>query len=123
VRLRIGSLFALGAVPRAVGSQETATRIGVELVLPKEAAGEAKIDRVELEIPGTIELTTATLRTTLKATVTELDATRGGKVRIVIDGSAPTTVGVPPRTYRVHVDMTTFVRDVVGRGAAPPTLR
>ncbi|MDB4995236.1 MAG: hypothetical protein JWM74_2668 [Myxococcaceae bacterium] len=121
VRLRIGSLFALGAVPRAVGSQQTTTRIGFELVLAKEAPGDAKIDRVELEIPGTIELTAATLRTTLKATVTELDATRGGKLRIVIDGSAPTTVGVPPRTYRVHVELTTFVRDVVGRGPTSPT--
>jgi hypothetical protein len=121
VRLRIGSLFALGAIPRAVGTQQTTTRIGFELVLPKEAPGDAKIDQVELEIPGTIELTAATLRSTLKATVTELDATRGGKLRIVIDGSAPTTVGVPPRTSRVHLELTTFVRDIVGRGPTTPT--
>ena len=77
------------------------------------------VERAELEIPGTIELTTATLRSTLKATVTEIDGKRGGKLRIVIDGTAPTTVGVPPRTYKVHAELTTFVRDVVGRGPSP----
>jgi hypothetical protein len=120
LRLRVGSLLASGVVPHAVGALKT-TRIGVELVLPKEVAGEARIERVELEIPGAVELTTPSLRT-LKATVLELEATRGGKLRIVIDGAAPTTVDDPPRIYRVHVELTTFVRDITGtarEGTAP----
>ncbi|MEO6418100.1 MAG: hypothetical protein ABIP39_01740 [Polyangiaceae bacterium] len=105
VRLRIGSLIELGAVPHSAGAS---VRMGLLLAVVKDAPTEAKVERFELEVPGALTLTSPGNQADLHATVTKLDRVRGGEVQIVVKG----TMGTAPHAYRVEATITTFVRDL-----------
>ncbi|WP_394844097.1 hypothetical protein LZC95_44475 [Pendulispora brunnea] len=107
VRWRVGSLQELGSVPHSV-SPGARPRIGFELSLLRDAPGDAKVERLELDIPGGITIVAPSVRSSLKAHVTKLEKRRGGEAHFVVEG----TVGSTPRTYAVHVEVTTFVRDL-----------
>ncbi len=110
-RLRVGSLQELGVVPHA-SNPVARPRIGFELVVLHDAPSEAKIDHLELEIPGELTVVVPSMRASLTATVAKLDKTRAGEVQLVVEG----TVGTAGRAYAVRAEITTFVRDVVGFG-------
>jgi len=109
IRLRVGSLQESGAIPHAT-TPNANPRIGFELLVMRDTPGDAKIEHLELEIPGAIAVVVPSMRSTLKARVTQLDKARGGEVHLAIDGTA----GSAPRAYAVHVEIATFVRDLVG---------
>ena len=113
IRLRVGSLQELGAVPHAT-SPVARPRIGFELRIGADlhgAADDAKIEHLELEIPGAITIVAPPMRSALKARIAKLEKVRGGEVQLVIEGE----VGSAPHAYTVHVEMATFVRDLSGR--------
>jgi hypothetical protein len=107
VRLRVGSLVDSGAVPHSAGQS---MRMGMLLTVATEGPTEAKIERFELEVPGSLTLTTLGNQSDLHAKIIKLDRLRGGEVMLEIEG----TIGTAPHTYRMKTEVTTFVRDVVG---------
>jgi hypothetical protein len=108
VRWRVGSLLELGTVPHSV-MPGARPRIGFELSMARDAPGEAKVERLELEVPGSLAIVFPNVRASLKVHVTQLERRRGGAVHFVVEG----TIGTAPRSYAVNVDVTTFVRDTV----------
>lgn len=109
-RIRVGQLAELGGVPH-VASPTSSTKIAFEIVLPKDPPGEARVERFELDVPGsTVSTGAAGHSAGLKATVKKMERTRGGPIEIVIDGLA----GSAPGAYKVHAELTTWVRDLVG---------
>ncbi len=67
------------------------------------------IDHLEVTVPGSATLVVPGARWSGQVKVTKLDATRGGEVSLVLDG----TIGAAPHAYAIHAEATTFVRDVV----------
>ncbi|MFO0671677.1 MAG: hypothetical protein U0235_18945 [Polyangiaceae bacterium] len=72
-------------------------------------APKAAVQRLDLVVPGGGTYSAPPTPSALTVTVKKLDATRGGVVELTVDGS----VGDAERTYGVHLDAKTFVRDVV----------
>lgn len=108
LRLQVGSLEELGAVPRA-SSPVARPRLAFALRVSGDAPADARIEHLELAIPGALTVVVPAMRTTLKARVPQLTATRGGEVRVIVEGTA----GVAPNVYEVNAEIATFVRDVL----------
>ena len=75
---------------------------------------DARVEKAELAIPGAATLLTPGQRANLHVTVTKLEAKRGGEVVLAIDGE----MGSSPHGFKLRVQVTTFVRDVVKPTAA-----
>lgn len=108
------SSFEIG-IPRAAGiaaflapSPTTRLRVSAKVSLMKDLAT-ARVDALELDVPGAGTLQVPGVRSDLKVTLTKLDRTRGADVALTIEGP----VGVAPRAYKIKLEATTFVRDVV----------
>jgi hypothetical protein len=71
------------------------------------------IARAELLVPGHSPVATPLATSSLHATVTTLDHTRGGAVSLTLDGVLADSTG----SYRVHAEEKSFVRDVVSAKA------
>jgi len=108
VRVRVGALQELGAIPHTVGPTKR-LRIAFDLLFTG-AAAPPKVERLEIDVPGALALTTPGARGAFTASAPKLDRARGGEAHFVVDG----VIGVAPHAYRVHADVTTFVRDLVG---------
>jgi len=91
--------------------------VGLTIFVPRGATA-ARVEATELGVPGTATLLTPASRSTLKATIGKLDRARGGEVKLTLEGE----VGASPRGYRLKLEVTTFVRDVVKPGAIPSQL-
>ena len=78
------------------------------------------LERIELEVPGEATLVTPSARCDCRITTARVDRTRGGEIALAVQG----TLGAGNRTYKIDVDLATFVRDVVaelpGSRALPP---
>lgn len=88
-------------------------RLGLAVLLepsasPKEAP-EPLLERLELEIPGEATLVYPSARCDCQITTARIDHTRGGELAIALTG----TVAQGSRSYKLDVDLVTFVRDVV----------
>src|SRR5439155_8682467 len=81
-----------------------------------DAKGAASIDHLELDVPGSSTLVCPGVRCDCKVDVTKIDRKRAGEVKLAIDG----TVGVAPHAYKVHADVSTFVRDIVDDARKSP---
>lgn len=128
--LRRIDIGAIGDSLSASGSMlESAVRATIEWPTPAEgkanAASEkgekARVRKLELVVPGGGSYTAPPTNSALTVTTKKLDPQRGGIVELVIDG----TVGEGERVYGVHVEVRTFVRDVVVASATTtmPTVK
>lgn len=72
------------------------------------------VEHFELSVPGGATLVCPGARCKLAATSASMDRARGGALAVTIDGE----VALGARAYDVHVEATTFVRDVVDRTSA-----
>jgi hypothetical protein len=108
---------------RIAGAPNKRTRIGVRLVLEPPAlgsgntpdvAGLARLERLELEIPGELPIVVPTGTCDCKVTRARLDRARGGEVAFALEG----TVTGAGHSYRLDLAATTFVRDVVSESSA-----
>lgn len=88
-------------------------RAGVALIFTASSGGKSVaipvLDRLELELPGQAPLITPSAKCDCKIEQARLDKTRGGEVSFVLSG----TVRDGTRTYKIALDVATFVRDVV----------
>jgi hypothetical protein len=122
VEQRDGTRMVLGALAETgpgfiVASPHVRARFWVELFVPRGArSSEAQVERVQLVLPGRPALATPTARSTLVAKIGALEPTRGGPVSVSLEGE----LGDAIASFRVHAQVSTFVRDVVKDGALPP---
>jgi hypothetical protein len=73
------------------------------------AASSARLERVELLLPGRSPVSTPAAESTLVATVDRPGTTRGSPIAIEVHG----TFGAAGSIWRLHAEATTFVRDIV----------
>jgi hypothetical protein len=106
-RLSLGSVSATGASFLAASPHTLAT-LGVELFASPDGK-RVTVERAELSVPGRPALATPLAHSSLVAKVDKLERARGGAVSLSLDGELSDSTG----SYRLHVQATTFVRDVV----------
>ncbi len=115
--LRRIDIGAIGDSVSALPSIDPVVRATIEWPMPAEGkpnaasekSGQARVRKIELVVPGGGSYTAPPTNSALTVTTKKLDPRRGGIVELVIDG----TVGEGERVYGVHVEVRTFVRDVV----------
>lgn len=99
-------------------------RLGLAVLLdpgatPKDAP-RPLLERLELEIPGEVTIVHPSARCDCKITTARIDRTRGGEVALALQG----VVSSGARSYKIDVELTTFVRDVLpetlGARVLPP---
>lgn len=124
VRVEVGSLGESEAV-RIAPTPQKRPRVGLAVLLDPPALGSKEppkpvLQKLELEIPGEATLVYPGAKCDCKVTTARIDKARGGEVALVVDG----TMSLGTRAYKVSIDVTTFVRDVVaeqsGSRALPP---
>jgi len=71
------------------------------------------LERVELEVPGEATLVHPAAKCECRLTNARVERTRGGEVALALVG----TMGLGGRSYRIDVDLATYVRDVVSEQA------
>ena len=98
---------------RIAPSPNRRPRLGLAVLLepgptPKDPQ-KALLERLELEIPGEATLVYPGVRCDCRVTTSRVERTRGGEIALAVQG----TVSAGTRTYKIDVDLATFVRDVV----------
>ena len=93
-----------------------AARVAFEFVVAPAApaahgsAPAARIERAELVVPGRAPLSTPGAQSTLVAKIGKLEPVRASPLTLAVDGD----ISGAASSWHVHVEATTFVRDVVG---------
>jgi hypothetical protein len=110
---RGGDRFSVGPLSDSgLGFVAPSPHVQASLALELFASSDGKrveVNRAELLVPGRSPVATPLARSTLVAKVTKLEPIRGGAASLTVDG----TVGDSSGAWRVHMQATTFVRDVV----------
>jgi hypothetical protein len=117
VQQRDGARIVLGPLTEAgpgfvASSPHASAALALELFVPPTGKN-PRIQRAELQLPGRPPMATPTARSTLTATIDKLEATRGGELRLSVDGELVDSAA----SQRVHLHATTFIRDIVKSAA------
>ncbi len=121
---RGGERFSIGPLSDSgLGFVAPSPHVQATLALELFASADGKrvdVNRAELLVPGRAPVATPLARSTLVAKVTKLEPSRGGAASLTVEG----TLGDSSGTWRVRLQATSFVRDVVDAkaiyGAALP---
>lgn len=110
---RGGDRFSVGPLSDSgVGFVAASPHVQATLALELFVSSDGKrveMNRAELLVPGRSPVATPLARSTLVAKLTKLEPVRGGAASLTVDG----TLGDSSGAWRVHLQATTFVRDVV----------
>ena len=110
---RGGERLSVGPVSDSgLGFVAPSPHVQATLALELFASSDGKrveVNRAELLMPGRSPVATPLAHSTLLAKVSKLEPTRGGTASLTVDG----TIGDSSGTWRVHLQATTFVRDIV----------
>lgn len=114
---RGGNRFSVGPLSDSgLGFVAPSPHVQATLALEVFASSDGKrveVERAELLVPGRSPVATPLAHSSLVAKITQLDPTRGGAASLTVDG----TIGDSSGTWRVHLQASTFVRDVVAAKA------
>jgi len=122
-RVEVG-MIGESETSRIAPSPNRRARLGIAVLFepgatPKDPP-KPVLERLELEIPGEATLVSPSARCDCRITTARADRTRGGEIALAVQG----TLSAGNRTYKIDVDLATFVRDVVaevpGGRALPP---
>ena len=111
-RAMFGDVDDLGLTPKATSPMSQA-KLGFQLKFGPEPTAKVDLEGTSLSVPGASSMTCASSKCELVTKVRKVDATRGGAVSLEIDG----TFGGGAQAFKVHADITTFVRDVMDPAA------
>lgn len=122
-RVEVG-MIGESETSRIAPSPNRRARLGIAVLFEPGASPKDPpkpvLERIELEVPGEATLVTPSARCDCRITTARVDRTRGGELALAVQG----TLGAGNRTYKIDVDLATFVRDVVaelpGSRALPP---
>jgi len=116
LRVELGTLIESEAA-RIAASPQKKTRVGLATVLESSSAKDAKqsgsIQKLELELPGEAPIVSPPSSCDCKVTTARAAKERGGEIAIVVEG----TVASAGKTYKMTLDLVTFVRDIVPENA------
>lgn len=120
-RVEVGMLGE-SETSRIAPSPNRRARLGIAVLLeppasPKDAP-KPLLERLELEIPGEATLVYPSVRCDCRITTARVDKTRGGELVLALQG----TISAGSRSYKIDVDLATFVRDVVSEVGATRVL-
>jgi hypothetical protein len=118
-RITFGPLVE-GGLDFIAPSPHTRATLALELFVPVSttkqraradagATSNARIDRVELLLPGRSPVSTPAAESTLVARVDRSGTTRGSPIAVEVHGN----FGAGGSSWRIHAEATTFVRDIV----------
>jgi hypothetical protein len=99
-----------GITTATVKSVSPLQRTRLSFTVHMLAKGDAKIDRLELAVPGAIAVSCSPCDT-IPVKVDKLEKKRGGEVVLSVEG----TVGASPNAFKIKARVTTFVRDLLQR--------
>lgn len=117
-RVELGTVGESEAA-RIAPTPQKRTRVGVAVLLePGGDTPKPVLQKFELEIPGEATLVHPGAKCECTVTTARIDKTRGGEVVIAVKG----TIGLGTRSYKVDVELGTFVRDVVAEQAGARVL-
>ena len=120
-RVEIG-MIGESETARIAPSPNRRPRLGIAVLFepgatPKDPARPV-LERLELEIPGEATLVHPTARCDCRITIARIDKKRSGEVTLALEG----TIVSGPRSYKIDVELATFVRDVVAEVPGGRTL-
>jgi hypothetical protein len=109
---------------RIAPSPNRRARLGIAVLMePSSGAKDTPkplLERLELEIPGEATMVYPAARCDCRITTARVDRTRGGEITLALTG----TITQGPRSYKIELEVATFVRDVVaelpGTRVLPP---
>lgn len=111
-RVEVG-MIGESETSRIAPSPNRRARLGIAVLFEPGASPKDPpkpvLERIELEVPGEATLVTPSARCDCRITTARVDRTRGGELALAVQG----TLGAGNRTYKIDVDLATFVRDVV----------
>lgn len=110
-RFLFGAQTPSSVSPRAV-VPDARLRVAFELAVTPKMEGRVRL--FGLDVPGGLRLDGSQLHGVPKVVITTLEKERGGAVKFTMDGEA----GSPPQSYAFHVEVQTFVADVVAPSLA-----
>jgi hypothetical protein len=112
LRVELGTLVESEAA-RIAASPQKKTRVGLATVMESSSAKDAKqsgtIQKLELELPGEAPIVSPPASCDCKVTTARASTQRGGEIAIIVEG----TVSAAGKSYKITLDLVTFVRDVV----------
>jgi hypothetical protein len=107
-RLSMGEADDLSLTPKATNPMSTA-KLGFRLLFGPEASAKSELEGATLSVPGASSVACSTSKCELTIKTKKLESTRGGAVSLEVDGM----VGTGAQAFKVHADLSTFVRDVM----------
>ena len=107
-RFVFGQTPTSSAYPHSV-SPESKLGVGFEIDVTNTPSQDARLHLFTLEIPGGVRLDSAQVHGIPKVKIVELSKERGGPITFTVDAD----VGASPQGYAFHVDVKSFVADVV----------
>lgn len=112
VRFELGTVVESEAARIAASPQKRA-RVGLAVIVEpgKKDASRPVLQKLELDLPGDAPLVSPPVVCDCKLTA-RADKERGGEVSVTLDG----TLSQTGRSYSVHVEIESFVRDVAAEG-------
>ncbi|MGH7282929.1 MAG: hypothetical protein ACRELY_15505 [Polyangiaceae bacterium] len=107
-RFSFGQTPTSSAYPHSV-SPESKLGVGFEIDVTNTPAHDARLHLLALEIPGGVRLDSAQVHGVPKVKIVQLSKERLGAIEFTIDAEA----GASPQGYAFHVEVKSFIADVV----------
>ena len=120
MRIELGTIVESEAA-RIAASPQKKSRVGLAAILePTKKEPHPLLQKLEVELPGEATIVSPPSACDCKITTARAAAQRGGEAAIVVEG----TLSSAGRSYKVTIDLATYVRDVVpelvGTRVLPP---
>lgn len=125
MRVELGTVVE-SETARIAASPQKRPRVGLAVVLEGGGAPSkkdtptmsAQVQKLELDLPGEAPIVSPPASCDCKFTTTKAASQRGGEVALVLEG----TLSFGGRSYKLALDVSTFVRDVVPEPAGSRVL-
>jgi hypothetical protein len=115
MRIELGTVVESEAA-RIAASPQKKPRVGLAMIFePSRSQKEPPrpvLQKLEVELPGEAPIVSPPSSCDCKITASRAEPTRGSQAAITIDG----TLSSGSRSYKITIDLATFVRDVVPEG-------
>lgn len=114
MRIELGTVVESEAA-RIAASPQKRPRVGLAVILePTKKEPRPVLQKLEIELPGEAPIVSPPATCDCKITTANAAATRGAEAAIALEG----TLSSGGRSYKIGIDVSTFVRDVVPETAA-----
>ncbi len=118
MRIELGTVVESEAA-RIAASPQKRPRVGLALILePGKKEARPVLQKLEIELPGEAPIVSPPASCDCKITAARAASTRGGEAAVALEG----TITSGGKSYKLGIDLATFVRDVVTESAGARVL-